>query len=112
MKCTSPAGGQLLLSVGVVNELAEGYNMIRNTLHDGSAIAKFAEMLIAQDVEPTVANRLCEKGADVFQFLQKSKRTTELKSKHTGNHVTVSLYLSLLSAPTSRQVFKEGDHLS
>lgn len=93
----------------MVDELVEGYNMIRNTLHDGSAVAKFAEMLIAQGVEPTVANRLCEKGADVFQFLQKSKRTTELKSKHTGNHVTVRLYLSLFSVPTLRQAFSQRE---
>lgn len=77
-------GGQLLYTAGIVNCLTEAYNMIRKTLHNGTAASKFCAMLKAQGVDPKVADRLCEKGNDVFEVLQKSKFTTELKSPKTG----------------------------
>jgi len=73
-----------LVTAGIVDCLTEAYNMIRKTLHDGTAAAKFCAMSKAQGVDPKVADRLCEKGNDVFEVLQKSKFTTELKSNSTG----------------------------
>ena len=58
--------------------------MIRNTLQDGTAIAKFGSMLKAQGVKADVANRLCSKGTDVMEILPKAKHRTELKIAHSG----------------------------
>ena len=52
-------GGQLLLMAGVVNDLKDGLKMIRASLQDGSALARFRRMCIAQGVEETIAGQLC-----------------------------------------------------
>lgn len=91
-------GGRLLFTVGVVNELTEGENMIKKTLHDGSAVAKFSAMMKAQGVEPTVADRLCQKGTDLFKFLSKSKHVTEIKSKHTGTFLFIVITNNIMKS--------------
>ena len=58
--------------------------MINDTLHDGTAIAKFAAMMKAQGVKPEVADRLCAKGTDTTEILPKAKYATEMKSAYSG----------------------------
>lgn len=77
-------GGQLLFKAGKATGLQEAHNMVNGTLHNGTAIAKFAEMMKAQGVESEIADRLCQKESDVFEILPKSKYSTELKTKMTG----------------------------
>ena len=58
--------------------------MINDTLHDGTAMAKFTAMLKAQGVKPEVADRLCAKDTDVMEILPKAKYRTEMKNAYSG----------------------------
>jgi pyrimidine-nucleoside phosphorylase len=49
-------GGEMLRLSGVVQTLAEGEVRIARSLDDGSALAKFREMLVAQGGDPRVAD--------------------------------------------------------
>lgn len=60
--------------------------MIDKTLHDGTAIAKFASMMKAQGVKADVADKLCAEDADVFEVLPKSQHITEIKAKESGTY--------------------------
>lgn len=77
-------GGQLLFKVGKASGLQEAYNMLNDTLHNGKAVAKFAEMMKAQGVMSDVADRLCTKGTDPFEILPIAKYSTELFSPISG----------------------------
>ncbi|XP_045197907.1 thymidine phosphorylase-like isoform X2 [Mercenaria mercenaria] len=77
-------GGQLLFKAGHASGLQEAYNIINGTLHNGTAIAKFAAMMKAQGVKADLADRLCEKGVDVFEILPRAKHSTQIKSEMSG----------------------------
>ena len=49
-------GGILLHATGIAESIEEGAVNVFNSLHDGSAIAKFEEMCVAQGVSPSVFN--------------------------------------------------------
>ena len=68
--------------------------MIARTLHDGSACAKFQQMLTGQGVDPTTAHRLCERDAEVFTILPRAKCVESVRSDHTGQSVTYNYYIS------------------
>jgi len=52
-------GAQLLLMAGQVNNIKDGSMMIIKSLQDGSALAKFKAMCIAQGVAESIADELC-----------------------------------------------------
>ena len=84
----------MLLSAGAVTTLEEGVKMLEGRLCDGTAIAKFAAMMKAQGVERAVADRLCEKDADIMSILKRAKYTKEVKSPCSG---ICFVYISLFS---------------
>ncbi|KAL4232921.1 hypothetical protein ACF0H5_007608 [Mactra antiquata] len=77
-------GEQLLFHAGKAQTLDDANKMLKATLNEGKAIAKFCEMMKAQGVDPNVAEELCEKGKDVYEILPKAKHCTEIKAKQTG----------------------------
>jgi thymidine phosphorylase len=52
-------GGQLLLMAGVADDFQTGVALIQQSLQDGSALARFRSMCIAQGVKESIAGQLC-----------------------------------------------------
>ena len=78
------AGGYLLYNVGKASCPEEGRRMIGRCLEDGTAMAKFCQLLKAQGVSEKDADVLCSKEADVFSVLPKAKLQTNVPALHTG----------------------------
>jgi len=78
------SGGYLLYNSGNASSPSEGSLKIHNTLHDGSAIAKFQAMITAQGVDEKLAQSLCVKGADLSQLLPRASYTTDVLSTKSG----------------------------
>eukprot|EP00050_Salpingoeca_kvevrii_P022446 m.126600 g.126600 ORF g.126600 m.126600 type:complete len:460 (+) comp9709_c1_seq1:336-1715(+) len=74
-------GGLLLAVNGNAADAEEGAAKIRAALHDGSALAKFRDMVAAQGAGEDVAARLCENPYDV---LKKSAMQTPVPASATG----------------------------
>ena len=85
MKSVFVLGGHVLYEAGTVSSVQEGLDMLNATLHDGTAVERFAAMIKAQGVQPELADKLCVRFADVMSILPKSKYTTEIKCPHSGN---------------------------
>ena len=81
----------MLYRSGKATGVQQGYHMISDTLHDGTALAKFAAMMKAQGVKADIADRLCAKGTDVMEILPKAKHRTELKIAQSGTRVLISI---------------------
>ena len=81
----------MLYRAGKATGVKQGYHMINDTLHDGTAMAKFFAMLKAQGVCADVADRLCAKGADVMDILPKAKHRTELKIAYSGKSPNIDI---------------------
>ena len=88
------SGGHLLHCNGIAECADEGSQMIARTLRDGSACAKFQQMLTGQGVDPTTAHRLCERDAEVFTILPRARCVESVRSDHTGQSVTYNCYIS------------------
>ena len=61
-----------------------GKKLIADSLENGKALQKFCEMIIAQGVQPVVAQRLCSAGADPFSILPLASKELELVAKKSG----------------------------
>ncbi|XP_074655288.1 thymidine phosphorylase-like [Tubulanus polymorphus] len=84
VELVSVEGGLLLHSVGKVNSLEEGENLIKRTLNNGSALEKFQAMIVAQGVNQKLAERICEREGDVFRVLRKANFKTPIKAHKSG----------------------------
>ncbi|XP_052810282.1 thymidine phosphorylase-like [Mya arenaria] len=78
-------GGHLLYKVNAAGSMDAAVDMVAKTLIDGSALAKFQAMMVAQGVQEELADKLCLKGADVFEYLPKAKHTYEIKCSKSGH---------------------------
>ncbi len=73
-------GGQLLLMAGVADDLQTGVALIRKSLQDGSALARFRRMCIAQGVEESIAGQLCVEPRAVLPMASEISEITAGKS--------------------------------
>ena len=58
--------------------------MINKVLSNGTALAKFRDMLVAQGVAQDDAQRLCDVNGDVWKVLTPAAHTTTLKCPQSG----------------------------
>lgn len=77
-------GGSLLLAKGKVANLKDGYDVVLQTLKNGKALLKFKEMLIAQNVDKALAEKLCKPGANLWELLPLAKECTNLIAESSG----------------------------
>eukprot|EP00057_Strongylocentrotus_purpuratus_P016920 XP_011671394.1 PREDICTED: thymidine phosphorylase [Strongylocentrotus purpuratus] len=79
-------GGCLIDSL--LQGTCNGKQQISDTLDNGTALAKFQDMIIAQGVDGCLAKRLCGLPMDnideVWQVLKKAENKTQLKAEKTG----------------------------
>ena len=61
-----------------------GKKVIADTLDNGKALKKFCDMLIAQGVQPSVAQKLCTTGADPYSILPLASQKIELLAEKSG----------------------------
>jgi hypothetical protein len=59
-------GGQLLVQAGLADSVESGTEKVRATLRDGSALAKFKAMLVAQGVTAEMAAAVTEVRANLL----------------------------------------------
>lgn len=88
--CSFYTGGNLLASKGKADNPNEGYTMIKQSLTNGSALQKFKEMLIAQNVSPELAENLCDPKANLWEILPIEKLKTELQAPSDGLVTSIS----------------------
>ncbi|KAK7107425.1 thymidine phosphorylase-like [Littorina saxatilis] len=77
-------GGVTLQLAGKASSYEAGNTMIRNVISDGSALAKFRDMVVAQGSSDDVATRLCDVNGDVWKVLTPSAYKTTLKCQKSG----------------------------
>jgi len=61
-----------------------GKKLIADTLENGEALQKFCDMIIAQGVQPAVAQKLCAAGTDPFTILPLASQKLELVAEKSG----------------------------
>lgn len=61
-----------------------GKKLIADSLENGKALQKFIDMIIAQGVQPGVAQKLCAAGTDPFSILPLAAKKVELVAKTSG----------------------------
>lgn len=74
----------MLSSKGKVGSPGEGYDKVKQSLSDGTALQKFQEMLVAQNVAPELAKRLCDPKANLWEELPIEKLKMELTAETDG----------------------------
>jgi thymidine phosphorylase len=79
-----PLGGNLLVSKGKAGSTEEGFAMVQKSLTNGTALQKFQEMLVAQNVAADVAKKLCDPKTDLWEILPIEKRKMELTAESDG----------------------------
>ena len=77
-------GGHLLRALSKVETEEAGKKLIADTLKNGKALQKFHDMIIAQGVQPGVAQKLCAAGADPFSILPLASKKIELVVEKSG----------------------------
>lgn len=77
-------GGYLLYNIDKVSTPEEGRKMIAKCLKDGSAMAKFYQLLCSQGVSEQNAYKLCYTRDEVFSVLKKANTQTPLPALKTG----------------------------
>jgi thymidine phosphorylase len=60
LELTCELGGQLLVSNGNAANIEQGREMINKTFNDGTALAQFRQMMIAQGVDEQTASKVCD----------------------------------------------------
>jgi len=78
------AGGHLLSDVGLAISPQDGAAMIKASLRDGRAMAKFRAMIELQGVDSSTAHALCQPAADVFHVLPAAHYQTDVFAPITG----------------------------
>ncbi|XP_077984719.1 thymidine phosphorylase-like [Glandiceps talaboti] len=103
-------GGNLLHAIGEVASEEEGIAKINQVLHNGSAIKKFQNMIVAQGVKEDVAERLCDRDTGPWSELREAKHKTELKCNKTGSVGSINaLELATVSLELGAGRSKAGD---
>lgn len=73
---------------GHVKSIEEGESKLKSVLDDGSALEKFKDMVIAQGVKPSLAQRLVDVDLtdidNIWSVLDKSKNVTDIKTTAGG----------------------------
>lgn len=82
-------GGHLLEMTHKVNSVEEGCKRMAESLNNGTALEKFKQMLIKQNVAERIAHELCY--GDTTAVLPMAKLKVEIKSTTSG---TLKLYVS------------------
>lgn len=77
-----PSGALLLHSTGKATNIAQGRDLILETLKNGAALNRFEKMLINQNVQPGVAYELCH--GNVETVLPKEKFSSPLVTAASG----------------------------
>lgn len=81
------AGALVLHSAGQAASLQEGQDKIRKVIHDGTALAKFRDMVVAQGVSRENADRLCNVTSDPMDVLPRANYTTHLTCRAAGTRM-------------------------
>ncbi|XP_052810286.1 thymidine phosphorylase-like isoform X3 [Mya arenaria] len=103
-------GGQLLYKINAAESMDAAINMIASTLNDGRALAKFRAMIVAQGVQEEIADKLCRKGADVFEVLPKAKYTYEIQCAKSGHiHSIDSMNCAIVTGKLGAGRAKAGE---
>ncbi|KAL9984845.1 hypothetical protein ACROYT_G007182 [Oculina patagonica] len=76
--------GHLLYALNKVESEDAGKKLVAETLHNGKALQKFCDMLIAQGVQPGAAQKLCTAGADPYSILPLASQKHELLAEKSG----------------------------
>lgn len=73
---------------GHVKSVEEGESKLKSVLDDGSALEKFKDMVIAQGVKPSLAQRLVDVDLtdidNIWSVLDKSENVTDIKTTAGG----------------------------
>lgn len=73
---------------GHVKSIEEGESKLKSVLDDGSALEKFKDMVIAQGVKPSLAQRLVDVDLtdidNIWSVLDKSENVTDIKTTAGG----------------------------
>lgn len=77
-------GGLVLHLSGKALSQEDGCNKIRDVIRDGSALARFRAMAVAQGASDDVATRLCDVSTDVWTVLQPAAYKTALRCPRAG----------------------------
>ena len=99
------AGGHLLSDVGLAISPQDGAAMIKASLRDGRAMAKFRAMIESQGVDSSTAHALCQPAADVFHVLPAADYQTDVFAPITGLIITSLLCLCSFFRTHVRAVF-------
>lgn len=78
------SGGHLLYALEKVESEEAGKKLIAESLENGKALQKFCDMLIAQGVQPGVAQKLCTAGTDPHSILPLASQKIELVARKSG----------------------------
>ena len=90
-------GAQLLHQSKRTQTVEQAQQLIRDSISSGAAMRKFKEMIVAQGVSETTANRLCESGCDMWSILPKSQKITEITCKQEGMKFDVKMFSLTIS---------------
>ncbi|KAL5010928.1 hypothetical protein ScPMuIL_013233 [Solemya velum] len=77
-------GGELLSMTGITNHSDSGCRLLEDSIRNGTALAKFREMLTSQGVAPDKAAALCKDDMDWTLILPSSKHTTPVQCESSG----------------------------
>ena len=89
MLCSLHEGGELLALGNKASSCDEGYQKILTALRNGSAMAKFKEMITIQGVDKRTADKLCG-ASNFFEVLPLSKYKTEVKADVAGTITSIN----------------------
>ena len=90
-------GAQVLHQIKKTQTVEQAQQLMRDSISSGAAMKKFKEMIVAQGVSETTANKLCESGCDMWSILPKSQQTTEVKCKQEGMKFDVKMFSLAIS---------------
>ncbi|KAL8563596.1 hypothetical protein ACOMHN_019334 [Nucella lapillus] len=91
-------GGVLLHLSRKASDVAAGCEMIQRAIGDGSALAKFKDMMVGQGVTEGTAAALCDVNGDVWKVLTPSKYMTTLTCPTSGFIQTIEAMSCALAA--------------
>jgi thymidine phosphorylase len=90
-------GAQVLHQSNRTQTVEEAQQLMRDSISSGDAMRKFKEMIVAQGVCETTANKLCESGCDMWSILPKSQKIKEVTCKQEGMKFDVKMFSSAIS---------------
>ena len=90
-------GAQVLHQSKRTQTVEQAQQLMRDSISSGAAMRKFKEMIVAQGVSETTANKLCESGCDIWSILPKSQKITEVTCKQEGMKFDVKMFSLAIS---------------